>query len=55
LVREDCYLINLNLFFGAEDFNISLLEFLGKYCRANKRMGGNSECDIYLLEFNDIL
>ena len=23
LIRGDCYFINLNLFFGAEDFNIS--------------------------------
>ena len=52
-VREDCYLINLNLFLGAEDFNISLLEFLGEHCRAKKRYSKHSECDIYLLEFND--
>lgn len=48
LVRGDCYFINLNLFLGAEDFNISLLEFLGKHSRAKKRYDAYSECDIYI-------
>ncbi len=54
LVKEDCYFINLNLFLGAEDFNLCLLEFLGKYCRAKKSFNANREYDIYILEFNDI-
>ena len=52
LIREGCYLINLNLFLGAKEFNFCLLEFLGKYCK--KRHYVNSKCDIYLLEFDSV-
>lgn len=55
LVKEDCYFINLNLFLGDEDFNLCLLEFLGKYCRANIIHDRYNKCDIYLLEFNDFI
>jgi hypothetical protein len=52
MVTEDCYFIILPLFCFTEDFNISLLEFLGEYCRPKRRLGTHCECDIYLLEFN---
>jgi len=54
-VREDCYVINLSFFFGSEDFNTHLLNFISKYCWAKKVLNTKSGCDIYTLEFKGIL
>ena len=39
-LQENCYLINLNSFWAAEEFNLCLLELVCKHCKAKKRMEG---------------
>ena len=52
-VTEYGYIINLDCFLGGEAFNVRLLEFLDDFTK--KRYNLNSGCDIYLLEFNNII